>query len=227
MTGEQRYQFLCNESNTSKRILLLHIRLEIHTIVQIARRVEIARVMSSFGMSSALTPLTRPRSPSRILEITASQTPCLLHYTLYSYLLHRDHPLSPSPPDIAMKYLPDEIILQIITCTSPERHATIAPRSQLPQISNPPNSSTSNTSRANCSTSRATTIYGRHYVSHTPSRKGAAAVSKPHPISIPASPSLSTPRTTYPKPLIQACMIPTRRAPRSSWNETRRRDGRR
>jgi hypothetical protein len=35
------------------------------------------------------------------------------------------------------------------------------------------------------------------------------------------------PRTTYPMPLIRACMIPTRQAPRRSWNETRRRDGRR
>jgi hypothetical protein len=28
--------------------------------------------------------------------------------------------------------------------------------------------------------------------------------------------SLSMPRTTYPMPLIRACMIPTRRAPRRS-----------
>jgi hypothetical protein len=83
-----------------------------------------ARVMASFGMSSALAPSTPELvSPFNSLAIDVSQPPLLLSWNFYAYRALPHATLTLPPPLYTMKYLPDEIILHIISCTC-KPHAT-------------------------------------------------------------------------------------------------------
>lgn len=165
-------------------------------------------------------------SPS-MLQISASQPPLFASQSLILLctlpLLNSTSALSSHHEIPPRRNHPLHHLLSVRP-SFPLQHPT---NTTPPQISNPPNSSTSNTSRANSSISPATTISGKPSASHTPSPSAAVAASKPHRTSTRVSPSSLQQRITYPMHLTRVYMTRMRPVRKASWNGIKRRSGRR